>query len=155
MWNFGLCKALINEFNIPKDDGALRSHLECLNALGRSVMVSAYDLYNKMTPLEYIVKVLGHTPKSHLRLAQKLSRGMQGILMREEDRWLSAAESKDNEIKAGKTWGEGSLLLIDLPVAKAKAKSKSSRKSSRTSANSKGSRKSFFKLLYDNFNNIS
>ena len=141
MWNFGLCKALINEFNIPKDDGALRSHLECLNALGRSVMVSAYDLYNKMTPLEYIVKVLGHTPKSHLRLAQKLSRGMQGILMRQEDRWLVAAESRDNEIKAGKTWGEGSLLLIDLPVAKAKAKSKSK---SRSSANSKGSRKSFF-----------
>jgi len=151
MWNFGLCKALIKELNIHKDAGVLRSHVECLNALARSVGVSAYDLYNKMTPLEFIIKKLGHTPKSYLRLHEKLSRGMQGILRREEGQWLLAAEFRDNELKAGKTWGEPYLYLKPLPGAKSKSmsmsKSKSKSKSSQRSANSTGSRnrrESFF-----------
>ena len=155
IWNFGLCKALIKEFNIQKDDGALRSHLECLKALARAAGVSADDLYNKMTPYEFIVKKLGHTPKSHLRLAQKLSRGMQGILLRDEDKWRMAADFRDEQIKEGKTWGEPYLFLRPLPDTKAKTKAKSKSKSrsrsksksSQRSANSTGSRnrrESFF-----------
>jgi len=125
MWSFMLCKSLIDMADLKPSAGVKKSHRACLDFLAKKAGMSTEDLYNKITPIEFLVKI----GKGHLLNHYKTHYG-KGYKTKIPDSWHRAQTYRDAALKEGKKWGEdGDLYMSPLPVAK--TRKASSRKSNK------------------------
>jgi len=110
IWSFGMCKALIDALG-QAPAGVKKNWRECLNYLADRASVTPEDLYNKMTPDEFLKKInrdsiLGKTQYGLYKQPWEKYR----------DLWQQTARYRDASLKEGKTWGnDWYLQIVALP----------------------------------------
>lgn len=110
IWSFGICKTLIDAIG-PAPAGTKKNWRECLNYLAERASVTPENLYNKMTPDEFLRKifrdgVLGKTYYGQYKQPWEKFR----------DLWQQTASNRDAALKEDKTWGKDYRLQIaELP----------------------------------------
>ena len=135
LWSFMVCKSLIDMAGLKPPAGTKKSHRKCLDFLAKKVHMSTEDLFNKTTPLEFIIKI----GKRWDLLDQYMTRyGKIGSRRAEvPSEWHRVRDYRDEALKAGKKWGEDFRLKIsELPEMNKSATRKSVTKNS--SGNSSG-----------------
>lgn len=109
IWAFGICKVIIDRVDRTRNApaGTKKSWRKCLEYLASRVSETPEDLYNKMTPIEFLKRVfedgvLGKTQYGTFKNPWEKYREM----------WQRAAESRDAALAAGKTWGDDEALQL-------------------------------------------
>ena len=72
-WYFGMCKALISNLGLAPPPGTLKSHRKCLEFLAAKIRMDPEDMYNLMTPDEYVVR--SGEPRLEMKFLGMIRRG--------------------------------------------------------------------------------
>ena len=125
IWSFGICKSLIDMADLKAPAGTKKSHRKCLDFLAKSADMSTVDLFNKITPIEFIEKI----GKRHLLNRYKSHYGKDKQLAKVPDLWHKVVSYRDAALKEGKEWGKcGDLGMAELPALPKSATRKSNNK---------------------------
>lgn len=125
IWSFMICKSLIDMADLKAPAGTKKSHRKCLDFLAKTAGMSTVDLFNKITPVEFIEKI----GKRHLLDTYKTHYGKDKKMAKVPDLWHRVVSYRDAALKEGKEWGKcGDLGMAELPALPKSASRKSNNK---------------------------
>lgn len=137
IWNHSICKTIIQKAELNPGPEVLRNHRKCLIFLSLQLnpAISPEDLYNKITPMEYVEKI-GKRNVFNSR-TKTSSTGVYGGLT---EKWQSIELRRNAAIAKGGIWGtHPDLQLKELPGKEVTSVSRSASRSISRSASKKRS----------------
>jgi hypothetical protein len=119
IWSFGMCKTLIDAIG-GAPAGTKKNWRECLIWMASRASVTPEDLFNKMTPDEFLKKV----GMSHVLGANYYGLYKQPYA-KFQDSWSTAKRNRDEALAKGEQWGASwKLGLAPLPGKEATVEQK-------------------------------